>query len=215
MDLRKIEYVFFDLDGTITEPFNGITKSVEYSLSKYGIKVEDRKELKAFIGPPLKPSYMKYYGFDEEKAIEAVAFYREYYSAGGMYDCELYNGADKLLKDMSEKYKLVLATSKPQPFAEKILEKFDLKKYFYHIVGATFDDKVSEKADVIRKALSDLDASPEKAVMIGDRFYDTDGAAENGMPSIGVTYGYGKRKEFGKAEKIFDSIEEIYKFFCE
>lgn len=215
MDLKKIEYVFFDLDGTITEPFNGITKSVEYSLSKYGIKVEDRKTLNVFIGPPLKPSYMKYYGFDEEKATEAVAFYREYYSKDGMYDCELYDGVEKLLSDMSERYKLVVATSKPQPFAEKILEKFDLKKYFYHIVGATFDDKISEKSDVIRKALSDLNLSPEKAVMIGDRFYDTDGAAENGMSSIGVTYGYGKREEFGKAEEIFDSVEEMYKFFCE
>lgn len=215
MDLKKIEYVFFDLDGTITEPFNGITRSVEYSLSKYGIKVEDRKDLKVFIGPPLKPSYMKYYGFDEEKATEAVAFYREYYSGGGMYDCELYDGVEKLLNEMSKKYKLALATSKPQPFAEKILERFDLKKYFYHIVGATFDDKVSEKADVIRKALSDLQISPSVAVMIGDRFYDTDGAAENGMVSFGVTYGYGKREEFGKAEMIFDSIEEMYKFFCE
>ena len=214
MDLRKTEYVFFDLDGTITEPFNGITKAVEYSLSKYGIKVEDRKELKVFIGPPLKPSYMKYYGFDEEKAIEAVAFYREYYSAGGMYDCELYDGAEKLLKYMSKKYKLVLATSKPQPFAEKILEKFDLKKYFHYIVGATFDDKVSEKADVIRKALFDLGISADKAVMIGDRKYDILGAKENGLDSIGVLFGFGDLEELTNAgaRYIAETVEDVLKF---
>ena len=185
------------------------------ALLKFGINVSDRKKLKPFIGPPLKPSYMKYFGFDEKKAEEAVAYYREYYSNGGMFDCYLYDGIEKLLEEMSNKYKLVLATSKPQPFAEKILEKFNLTKFFYLIVGATFDDKVSEKKDVLKKALFDSKASPEKSVMIGDRCFDTDGAADNGMHLIGVTYGYGAREEFSKSEKVFDTVEEMFKFFCE
>ncbi len=214
MDLKNIEYVLFDLDGTITEPFDGITKAVQYSLSKLGVEVEDRNTLKPFIGPPLKYGYMTFFGFDEERAIEAVRLYREYYSNGGMYDCQLYDGVEALLRDMSKKFRLVLATSKPQPFAEKILEKFDLKKYFYHLVGATFDDKVSEKSDVIRKVIADLNLDPAKALMIGDRYYDTDGAKENGVASVGVTYGYGEREEFKSAELIFDSVEEMYNYFC-
>ncbi len=214
MDLKNIEYVLFDLDGTITEPFDGITKSVQYSLSKLGVEVEDRTTLKPFIGPPLKYGYMTFFGFDEEKAVEAVRLYREYYSDKGMYDCTLYDGVEKLLSDMSKKYRLVLATSKPLFFAERILEKFDLKKYFYHLVGATFDDKISEKSDVIRKVITDLTLDPAKAIMIGDRYYDTEGANENGMQSIGVTYGYGVREEFKSAEFIFDSVEEMYNFFC-
>ncbi len=214
MDLKNIEYVLFDLDGTITEPFDGITKSVQYSLSKLGVEVEDRTTLKPFIGPPLKYGYMTFFGFDEEKAVEAVRLYREYYSDKGMYDCTLYDGVEKLLSDMSKKYRLVLATSKPLFFAERILEKFDLKKYFYHLVGATFDDKISEKNDVIKKVISDLSLDPAKAIMIGDRYYDTDGAKENGMASVGVTYGYGVREEFKSAELIFDSVEEMYNYFC-
>lgn len=214
MDLKNIEYVLFDLDGTITEPFDGITKAVQYSLSKLGVVVEDRNALKPFIGPPLKYGYMNFYGFDEEKAIEAVRLYREYYSKEGIYDCQLYEGIEDLLCAMSKKYKLVLATSKPQPFAEKILEKFNLKKYFYHLVGATFDDKVSEKSDVIKKVIKDLSLDPSKAIMIGDRYYDTEGANENGMQSAGVTYGYGEREEFKSAKIIFDSVAEMYNYFC-
>lgn len=214
MELKDREYILFDLDGTITEPFDGITKAVQYSLSKLGVEVEDRNTLKPFIGPPLKYGYMTFFGFDEEKAVEAVALYREYYSKEGMYDCQLYEGITELLCEMSKKHKLVLATSKPQPFAEKILEKFDLKKYFYHIVGATFDDKISEKSDVIKKVICDLSLDTSNAVMIGDRYYDTEGANENKMSSIGVTYGYGVREEFKSAELIFDSVSEMLNYFC-
>ncbi len=214
INLSDIKYVLFDLDGTITEPFEGITKSVSYSLDRFGIKISDRSRLKGFIGPPLKASYMKYFNFSEEDAEKAVQFYREYYSVKGMYDCELYEGIEKLLAEMSKKYKLVLATSKPQLFAEKILEKFDIRKYFFHIVGATFDDKISEKSDVIKKVISDLNISPQDAIMIGDRCFDTDGAKENGMYSLGVTYGYGVKEEFVNADLVFDSVAEMYKFFA-
>ena len=213
MNTADFKYILFDLDGTITDPYEGITKSVEYSLEKFGIKVGDRRTLLPFIGPPLKYGYMTFIGMTEEDAVKAVEYYREYYPEKGMYDCTLYDGIEALLQRLSEKYRLVLATSKPQPFAEKIIEKFGLTKYFYKIVGATFDDKVSEKADVIRKVLGDLGIKPSEALMIGDRCYDTDGAAQNGIASVGVTYGYGKREEFGAAEEIVGSVEELSRLF--
>lgn len=212
--MKNIEFIFLDLDGTITEPFDGITKSVQYSLTKFGIAVDDRRALKPFIGPPLKNAYMKEFSLSEEDALKAVEYYREYYKKDGMYDCVLYEGIPEFLKKASSKYKLVLATSKPQPFAEKILEKFDLKKYFYHIVGATFDDKISEKTDVIKKALSDLSLKGNRCIMIGDRCYDIEGAKDHGLYSAGVTYGYGEESEFATADLIFRSVEEMYKYFC-
>ncbi|MBE6651584.1 MAG: HAD family hydrolase [Ruminococcaceae bacterium] len=211
--MTDVKYILFDLDGTITDPYEGITKSVEYSLEKFGIKVDDRRELLPFIGPPLKYGYMTYFNMSEEDALKAVEYYREYYPEKGIFDCTLYEGIRELLERLSKKYKLVLATSKPQPFAERIIEKFGLTEYFYKIIGATFDEKVSEKADVIRKVLSDLNISPDEAVMIGDRCYDTDGATQNGVAAIGVTYGYGKRDEHVGAKVTVDSVDELSRLF--
>lgn len=213
MKFENVEYVLFDLDGTITDPFEGITNSVMYSLEKFGIKVTDKRELSVFIGPPLLDSYMKYYGFSKEKAEKAVAYYREYYPVNGIFDCTLYDGIVNSLSKLSEKYKLVLATSKPEPFAKKILDKFNLSKYFYYVVGATFDSSVSEKSDVIRKVMNDLKISPNNAIMIGDRSYDVDGAKVNGMRSVGVTYGYGKKSEFSNANAVVDNTEELLSLF--
>ncbi len=213
MKFDNIKYILFDLDGTITDPFEGVTKSVEYSLNKFGITVNDRRELLPFIGPPLKFAYMTYFSMSEEDALRAVEFYREYYPEKGIFDCTLYDGIKDLIEHLSVRYKIILATSKPQPFAERILEKFELTKNFYMVVGATFDDKVSEKSDVIRKVLLDLAISPDEALMIGDRSYDTDGAAQNGVASIGVTYGYGKRDEFASASAIVDSVSELADLF--
>lgn len=209
MNINGVKYILFDLDGTITDPFEGITKSVEYSLNKYGISVKDRRELLPFIGPPLKYAYMTYYGMNESDALRAVEYYREYYPEKGIFDCKLYDGIKELLINLSKKYKLILATSKPQPFAERILEKFGLTDYFFKVIGATFDDKVSEKSDVIKKVLADFKISPNEALMIGDRSYDTDGASANGVRSVGVTYGYGKREEFSAASLIVDTVEEL------
>lgn len=212
MQLENIKYLLFDLDGTITDPYEGITKSVQYSLEKFNIRVEDRRKLVPFIGPPLKYGYMTYFDMNEEDALKAVEYYREFYPIHGIFDCTLYDGITELLMELSLNYKLILATSKPQPFAEKIIEKFDLTKYFYKIVGATFDEKVSEKSDVIKKILSDFSIKPDEALMIGDRSYDTDGAAANGVASIGVSYGYGNRDEFGSAVFVAENVKELATF---
>ncbi len=205
-------HVFFDLDGTITDPYIGITTCVKFSLEHFGIKSQN-EELKKFIGPPLKDSYMEYYGMSEEQALEAVVWYRKRYSDVGIFECELYRGVREFLEKLSKKFTLVLATSKPEIYAEQILEHFDIKKYFTHVVGATFDEKISNKTDVIRAALKKSGASPQTSVMVGDRAFDTDGAVENSMGAVGVLYGYGDRSEHEKAVYIAEDVKDLAEFF--
>jgi phosphoglycolate phosphatase len=192
-----IEYVFFDLDGTLTDPGEGITNSVAYSLRKNGIEPPPREELYKFIGPPLVDSYMKYYGFSYEGARRAVEDYREYFRDRGIFENKLYAGAVELLEVFTRtEKKIVLATSKPEPFAKTILSHFGLDKYFYFVAGALMDETRTKKGDVIRYAL-ECCGSPEResVIMVGDREHDIIGARENGLCSIGVLYGYGSREE--------------------
>ena len=193
--------ILFDLDGTLTDPGEGITNSVAYALRKYGIEVSDRSELYKFIGPPLKDSFMKYYGFDEDKAEEAIAYYREYFRDTGIFENRVYEGVEDMLRGLHANGKrIVLATSKPEEFAIRILEHFGLRKYFTVVAGASMDSSRSKKGDVIAYAIS-LCESFEKytAVMVGDREHDIIGAKENGLKSIGVLYGYGDEKELKTA----------------
>ena len=193
--------VLFDLDGTLTDPGEGITKSVEYALKKFDIITQDRCELYKFIGPPLKDSFMKYYGFSEEKAEQAIAYYREYFRDIGIFENEVYEGVEDMLKTLhADGKRLVLATSKPEEFAIRILEHFGLKKYFAVAAGASMDSSRSKKGDVIAYAISLCeDFNKDTAVMIGDREHDIIGAKENGLKSIGVLYGYGDENELKTA----------------
>ncbi|MBE6787356.1 MAG: HAD family hydrolase [Ruminococcaceae bacterium] len=195
------EYILFDLDGTLTDPAIGITNGVMYALEKYGIKVEDRKQLYCFIGPPLIDAFMKYYGFSESDAKQAVAYYREFFRRTGIYENRVYDGVEEMLETLKKSGKiLILATSKPQEFAEIVLNHFDLMKYFDCVVGATFDGTLNYKSDVIRVALQRGKVSDiEKAVMIGDRHHDIEGANQNNLKSVGVLYGFGDRKELENA----------------
>ena len=199
--MKDFKYILFDLDGTITDPGEGITNSVAYSLKTYGIEVADKKELYTFIGPPLYASFMKYYGFSEEQSIEAVARYREYYSDKGVFECALYDGIERLLARLSaEGKKIILATSKPELYAVKILKHFDLYKYFHHVAGATMDGSRILKADIIDYALKTCGVTDlSKVVMVGDREHDVFGAQKIGVDSIGVLFGYGDRDEHEKA----------------
>ena len=193
--------VLFDLDGTLTDPGEGITNSVDFALSKYGIETKDKRELYKFIGPPLKDSFMKYYGFDEEKAEEAIAFYREYFRDSGIFENRVYDDVeDMLTKLYADGKTIVLATSKPEEFALRILEHFGLRKYFSVVAGASMDSSRSKKGDVIAYALSMCEnIDKNTAVMIGDREHDIIGAKENGLKSIGVLYGYGDENELKTA----------------
>lgn len=201
MNFTDRKYVLMDLDGTITDPATGITKSVQYALSHFGIFVEDRTLLYPFIGPPLKESFMEYYHLTEEQATIAINKYREYFADKGIYENEVYDGMKMFLQTCYEQGKILLvATSKPTPFAEKILEHFHLKLYFKGVYGSNLDGSCSAKEEVIRYALSSQQIKDtSKVVMIGDRKHDIEGAKRNGLNSIGVLYGYGSHEELAKA----------------
>ena len=211
--MKQYQYIFFDLDGTLTEPKVGITKSVAYALKYYGIHVEDLDTLCPFIGPPLKDSFMKYYGFDDAKAEEAVEKYREYFRPYGIYENEMYEGVDNLLTQLKECGKtIVLATSKPTVFAEIILKHFGLRSYFDCVVGSELDGTRVKKGDVIAYALEEIGVTDKsKVVMIGDRDNDILGAKENGLDCIGVLYGHGSREELqtAGADAIVETVEEL------
>lgn len=198
---RMYEYCLFDLDGTLTDPGIGITNSVMYALNKYGILVADRSELYKFIGPPLIDSFRQYYGFSIKQAKEAVDYYREYYREKGILENQVYEGIPDVLRQLQKAgHKIVLATSKPEEFAIRILEHFGLIDYFTFVAGANMDETRSKKDEVIDYALSSCHVSDaSKAVMIGDREYDILGAGKFGMDSIGVLFGYGSEAELRTA----------------
>lgn len=214
--MKTEEYILFDLDGTLTDPGVGITNSVVYSLKKYGIDVPNKAELYKFVGPPLIDSYMKYYGFSKEQAIEAVGYYREYFSVIGIFENRVYDGIPELLEKLNKNgKKVILATSKPEDFAKRILERFSLDKYFYFVVGATMDETRSQKREVIAYALEQCGKpDPDTAVMVGDREMDIIGAHTLGIKALGVLYGYGSLEELenANADYIAESVEELEKF---
>ncbi|MBE6773976.1 MAG: HAD family hydrolase [Ruminococcaceae bacterium] len=209
------DVILFDLDGTLTDPGLGITNSVAYALERYGIEVENRESLYPFIGPPLADSFMNFYGFDSEKAMDAITVYREYFRNKGIFENEVYEGVRELLENIKASgRKTVLATSKPEEFAVRILEHFDLAKYFDVVAGASMDEKRNKKGDVIKYAMEKGAFRSENAVMIGDREHDIFGARENGLDSIGVLYGYGSRQELENAgaDYIAESVQDILRY---
>ncbi len=205
--------IFFDLDGTLTDPYEGITKSVQYSLKYFGIDISDRNELKRFIGPPLWESYMKYYGFTKTDADEAVKRYREYFSVTGLFENEVYEGIHELLTDLKEAgLRLTVATSKPAIFSQKILDRFDLSKYFDFLSGSELDGTRVNKADVIEYVIENLGITDRSTIlMIGDRLHDIEGAHRCGVDALGVLWGYGDRAEHTAcgADYIAETLKEL------
>ena len=208
----KKDYLLFDLDGTLTDPKEGITKSARHALHAFGIEVESLDDLCCFIGPPLKDSFMEYYGFTESDAQKAVEIFREYFSSQGIFENKVYEGTRESLKALVRSgKKLYVASSKPEVFVRMILEHFELDSYFEFMGGADFEEIRVKKADVIRYVLDTCGICDiSKTVMIGDRKHDILGAKEFGMESVGALYGYGSREELTKAgadflvESIFD-----------
>jgi len=205
--------IFFDLDGTLTDPGVGITNSVAYALKKWGIEVEDRTTLYPFIGPPLTDSFQRYYGFSKEDSLRAVDDYREYFRDRGMYENEAYEGVEEMLAALKAAGKrIVLATSKPEYFAFQILEHFHLDGYFDFKAGASMDESRNKKGQVIAYALESLGITDKaQVVMVGDREQDVQGAKENGLDSIGVLFGYGSREELETAGATYlaETMEDI------
>ena len=198
---KTYNIILFDLDGTLTDPKIGITKSVQYALKAYDIHEPDLDRLCKFIGPPLKESFMQFYDFDEKRAVEAVEKYREWYADIGIFETELYKGIDELLEKLcTAKKQLIVATSKPTAFAERILAHFKIAHYFDFVSGSELDNTRTDKGEVIRYGLEQLKIlDTSQALMVGDREHDIAGAKKAGLTSVGVLYGYGSYAELHNA----------------
>lgn len=197
--------VLFDLDGVLTDPKTGITKAVQHALSKLGTHENDLSKLTVFIGPPLRESFIKYYSFDDLTIEKAIKFYRQYFNEKGMFENIVYKGIEDLLITLKKnKIKLIVATSKPTEYAQKILKHFALDKYFDLIIGSNLDGTRESKTEVIEHILNNLNHIPKsEIVMIGDKVHDILGAKNNNIDSIGVTYGYGAEQEIISANPTY------------
>lgn len=203
--MKSFRHILFDLDGTITDPKTGITKSIAYALRHFGIEVNDLDTLCKFIGPPLMDTFEGYYGFNEKDTCLAIEKYREYFGITGLYENMVYDGMEELLQNLINRGKiLIVATSKPTVYSVKILEYFNLLKYFSFVAGSELNGERAKKADVITYALEQNNIRDLSGVIIvGDRKHDIIGAKQTGISSLGVLYGYGDKAELEKAGADF------------
>lgn len=211
---KQYKYLLFDLDGTLTDPKEGITRCVQYALQSFGIEVKSLDELICFIGPPLRESFQNFYGMSEADAEKAVEKYRERFSAVGKFENSVLHGIIPMLKKLKEAGKIMaLSTSKPWVFAEQILKKYELDSYFSVVVGSELDGTRDEKQEVILETLKrfGLEKGSKEAVMIGDRRHDILGAKKCGLDGIGVRFGYAEEGELEKAGAVMiaDTVEEL------
>jgi phosphoglycolate phosphatase len=212
------KYILFDMDGTITDSKPGILRSMQYAMKSFGVEIKDGElnDYSFMLGPPLRDSVRvikERFGINGSEEA-AVAKYREYYIQKGMFENTLYPGIPELLKDLKDAGKtVILATSKVEKYARQILEHFELLKYFDFTSGAELDGRRSDKTEVILHALGHFkilsDKEKAKAVMIGDRHHDINGAAKAGIESIGVLYGYGGAEEFARADHTANNADEL------
>ncbi|MBQ8747393.1 MAG: HAD-IA family hydrolase [Clostridia bacterium] len=207
----SLKAILFDLDGTLTDSGPGIMHCLELALTEMGEPVPPKEILRLFVGPPLTEAFAEHCGMDLPRAEEAIRVYRKHYSAGGLFENTVYPGIPELLETLCGfGLPLYLATSKPEHYARAIMEHFDLAKYFTYIGGALTDGKRREKAEVIAYVLETTGIPADECVMIGDRKYDVEGAASFGIPTLGVTWGYGSKEELltAGASWIADSTGE-------
>lgn len=211
--------LLFDLDGTLTDPGEGITNSVAYALRHYSIEVADRSTLYPFIGPPLTESFMKYFAFSEEQAMKAVEIYREYFSVKGLFENTPYDGISAMLATLQEQgATLIVASSKPEIYVRQILQHFDLLRYFRFAAGSELNHKRIDKHEVIEYALNTCGINDRShCIMVGDRHHDVHGAKKSGIPVIGVTYGYGSKEELTEAgaDHVVHTVEDLTKLLQE
>lgn len=212
-----MKYVLFDLDGTLTDPGLGITNSVMHALDRFGIEKPPREELYCFIGPPLTDSFNKKFGIPVERAPEAIGYFREYFSEKGILENEIYPGIPELLEALHKKGDMVvLATAKPLRFAKRILDYFDIAKWFDYVGGNDMAETYMKKSDLLRDIFAALGLGEDDladCLMVGDRNHDVDGAHEAGIKAVGVLYGYGGRDELeaAGADFIVDDVDGLAK----
>ena len=214
------QYILFDLDGTITDSREGIAKSVQFALTKYGVDEPDLGKLEKFIGPPLRDSFMEFYPeiVNEENVEEVVATYRSYYEPIGIFENKVYEGIPELLKSLQESgKKLAVASSKPEVFVRRIIEYFSLEKYFEVIVGSLLDGTRENKKDIVAEALQQLfgeEVDLAHTAMVGDRKFDIEGARDQNVAAIGVRFGFSKigELESAGADYIAETVEDLEKY---
>jgi len=225
------KYVLFDLDGTLTDPKEGICKSVQYALHRCGVEEPDIDRLEPFIGPPLKDSFALFYQFDQDTIEKAVAAYRERFSMVGLYENLIYPGIAEMLADLKEDgAKLAIASSKPTVFVEKIIDHFGIAEYFDAVIGSELDGRRSDKTEVVKEALLSLyygndheekgvtelgdksESYKKETAMVGDRMFDIKGARDMGVTAVGVDYGYAAKGELKKAgaDHIAKDVPQLY-----
>ena len=210
----KKEYILFDLDGTLTDSSEGIINSLMYAFDKLNFVIESREELRAFIGPPLIEMMMKQYGFSHEKATLGLNFYREYFRDKGIFENLIYQGIPEMLCELQSSGKK-LATSKPGVFAKRIMEHFDIAKYFDFIGGSDMGETRNSKSAVIEYVMENCNITePKQCIMVGDREHDVMGAGKYGIETVGVLFGYGSREELENAgaKYIVENVAELSEF---
>ncbi len=206
--------VLFDLDGTLTDPYMGITNSIMYALERMGREIPPREQLKCFIGPPLYDEFRRSFGMSHEEANEAVSLYREYYPEKGLYENRLIDGAEQLLAALKmRRRRICLATCKPELYAREILCHFGIDSYFDFVGAATLDGRISTKAQVLGYVMNRTGTRPEECILVGDRMHDIVGAHEVGMKCAAVLVGYGSKEEFAEyhADYVFEALSDVLK----
>lgn len=218
------KYILFDLDGTITDSSEGITKSVQHALKKLGIEENDQAMLRRFIGPPLDESFEKFYGLDKETALKAVDYYRERYSDTGIYENVLFDGITDMLAGLKKDgFIVALATCKPEMYVPRILKYFDIEKYFDIAVGSeleggerrhknqVIDEVFNRLKDAGLTGTDSLEIIKSQSIMIGDRKDDILGAKASGIDSMGVRYGFAEEQELelAGADYIVEGVADI------
>jgi len=193
IDIDNFQAVLFDLDGTITDPKQGIINSVLYAAEQFGFKEDDKESLDEFIGPPLHHSFQKRYGVSEAESFEMVKQYRVYYADKGIFECHLYDGIEETIKDLYQKgIFLSLATSKPIFYADKLLVHFGLDQYFSFVAGSEMDGSRTDKKEVIQFALEQIPPFEKgEILMLGDREFDITGGQHHDLKTAWAKWGYG------------------------
>lgn len=217
--MKRYQYILWDMDGTIINSYEGVTKSVQYAAEHLGVSIEGEERLRPFIGPPLRYSFPRYLGFDAAQTREALKIYRERYDRIGLFECSVYPDIPDVLDEFRRKGLFqVVASSKPELMCRRILRKFGMTGCFDEIVGATMDGRIDTKKEVLEEAfrrITVLDPKFQKrnAVLIGDTRFDAAGAKEEGIDCIGVAYGFGSREELLEhgAEGIAEAPVELKK----
>lgn len=196
--------VLFDMDGTLIDSSEGITKSVQYALKEFGIDEPDTDKLRVFIGPPLRDSFVRHYGFTREQAEHAVALYRKRYNTIGIFECRLYPGVEECIRTLrGAGYRIGIASSKPEVSCKRILGHFGILELFDEVSGATMDGHIETKEEVLRELLRRWSDIPQNEMcLIGDTIFDVEGANRIGIPCVAVSFGFGEVEEMCAAGAV-------------